>query len=85
MVVPHMSKEELKAVLQNEVISVTFVKKDSTLRVMKCTLRSDIVPQIESTNTTPKKQNDNVFPVWDIEANGWRSFTYDSITSVLRA
>ena len=51
---------------------------------MKCTLSENTIPI--STETTKavvkKKHNADVLPVWDIEANGWRSFRYDSIQSV---
>jgi WYL_2, Sm-like SH3 beta-barrel fold len=87
-------KDWLKSVLNDGVVTVTFTKKDGTERVMKCTLDRKIVPQIiHETNTDnpidfPKTKNarvvisDNVLPVYDVEAQGWRSFRWSSVTKV---
>ena len=72
---------------------VTFTKKDGTDRVMECTTNTDLVPLVEEkvhyTNTDNpidfpkvKKVNDEVMPVYDLEAKGWRSFRWDSVKQV---
>lgn len=77
--------------------TVVFTKKDGTDREMLCTINPELVPaapivEAHETNTsnpidfpTPKKEkkvNDDVCPVYDLEAKGWRSFRWDSIKSV---
>lgn len=63
--------------------TVTFTKKDGTERVMKCTLRPDLLPVQEvSDGKEPRKQNDSIMSVYDVDANGWRSFTIRSVKSV---
>lgn len=75
------SVESLKQNLHKGVVEVTFQKNDGTERVMKCTLYEGLVPKVEPSGKT-KQPNPDVMPVWDIEANGWRSFRYDSIQTV---
>jgi|LakMenE01Jun11ns_1017448.scaffolds.fasta_scaffold9937792_2 hypothetical protein len=77
-------RQWLKTMLQNEVVEVTFTKKDGTERVMRCTLQEDFIPafQIESVSQETKKKSGDALAVWDVEASGWRSFRWDSIKSV---
>jgi hypothetical protein len=67
-------------------VTITFTKKDGTERVMECTTNIDLVPQepiVESTEIKKeKKANDEVMPVYDLEAKGWRSFRWDSVKQV---
>ncbi len=70
--------EYLKAALQKGIVSVTFVKKDSSERRMECTLKPELLPQEEIKEQT-REPNPNVLKVWDLEKNAWRSFRYDSI------
>jgi hypothetical protein len=37
----------LRGILKTETITITFIKKDGTERVMNCTLNPDIVPKVE--------------------------------------
>ena len=78
----------VKNVLREKVVSVTFTKKDGTERVMNCTLQEDLIPAkvvSESANTANvvvRTVNDDVVPVYDIDAKGWRSFRWDSVKSI---
>jgi hypothetical protein len=73
----------LKGVLTVQPATITFTKKDGTERVMNCTLRSDMLPAVEiKEDKTPRKQNDSVLSVYDIDAQGWRSFTLSSVKRV---
>jgi hypothetical protein len=71
----------LKNTLREKILEVTFTKKDGTERVMKCTLRPDLLPaQTDLEEQVEKrKPNPDVINVWDLDANGWRSFRHDSI------
>lgn len=71
----------LKETLENGVVTVTFAKADGSLREMRCTLMpGSLPPQLLQENT--RKENLDVMSVWDVDANGWRSFRLDSIQSV---
>jgi hypothetical protein len=84
-----MNKHELKEMLVNGVVTVTFVKVDGTERTMKCTLLPEYLPtnvapgQQLLTESLPKVENPNTISVWDIESQGWRSFRIDSVKTLL--
>ena len=73
----------LKGVITVQPATITFTKKDGTERVMKCTLRADMLPAVEiKEDKTPRKQNDSALAVYDLESEGWRSFTVSSVKRV---
>ena len=72
----------LKDALHHQTIQVTFTKKDGTERVMKCTLREDILPKVEIKESSTRKTNDANLAVFDVEATGWRSFTVRTVKRV---
>lgn len=85
---PHVwLKNSLKESLLKCIAEVTFVKKDGEKRVMNCTLMSDYIPETDKINESvrpiPRRENDEVLAVWDIDSKGWRSFRMDSIDKVI--
>jgi hypothetical protein len=84
-----IDKYGLKEDLKNGVVTVVFEKKDGTERTMRATLSDKYVPQVlaEYDGQVPKNArqiNDDVQPVWDIDAGAWRSFRYDSVKTLLK-
>jgi hypothetical protein len=80
-----MTKEILQENLSKCVAKITFYKTDGTLREMLCTLMEEYLPTpkpLDDTPKLPRKENDNVLAVWDIDSSGWRSFRVDSITKI---
>ena len=79
-------KKWLKSHLAYGPVTVVFTKKDGTEREMNCTTNSNLVPPVEVKESTEpkreKKPNDEVMPVYDLDAKGWRSFRWDSIKQV---
>ena len=76
---------ELQSQLQKEVLEVTFTKVNGDKRIMNCTLMEGILPSNpteEAKKDTKKKVNEDILSVWDIDANGWRSFRVKNITRV---
>jgi len=66
--------------LHNNICFVQFTKMDGTLRGMRCTLRSDMLPtQTDLEEHTQRKQATESIAVWDLEVKGWRSFRTDSV------
>jgi uncharacterized membrane protein YbaN (DUF454 family) len=64
-------------------VTVDFLKKDGTMRTMKCTLQESAVPTYEKkTERVRTTSTDESISVVDLEKNEWRSFRYDSIKSV---
>ena len=73
----------IKGILIISDTTVTFTKKDGTERVMRCTLRPDALPVQEVTESKePRKTSDSTLSVYDLEANGWRSFTIRAVKRV---
>jgi hypothetical protein len=86
----YMTRDEMIANLASSVCEVTFKKANGEERVMRCTLVSDLLPPkvvttpiLEDLETpkTQKKPSIDVIPVFDLHANGWRSFRVDSVTN----
>jgi|688.fasta_scaffold00027_200 hypothetical protein len=84
-----IDKYGLKEDLKNGVVTVVFEKKDGTERTMRATLSDLYVPlpqmlsEYDGQVAKPARQlNDDVQVVWDIDADGWRSFRYDSVKTV---
>ena len=69
--------------LQSGTRVVTFTKVNGEQREMTCTLDPNIIPDpIEiKADKSPKTVNEEVLPVWDTTAQGWRSFRIDSVIS----
>lgn len=79
----------LKHELQSKTAEVTFTKLNGDVRVMTCTLNPELLPvkvvtegEEEKPARTIKNPN-NSLPVYDINAEGWRSFVIKNITQVL--
>jgi hypothetical protein len=70
----------LSGLLREGTVSVKFEKKDGSLREMKCTLKD--VPVYEKKTQTPRKQNDEVMSVFDVDLQEWRSFRLDSLKEI---
>lgn len=73
----------LSGVLKTNQVTITFIKKDGTERVMNCTLQPELLPVVEIVEgKTPKKQSENTMSVYDIDSKGWRSFTLKSLKRI---
>ena len=79
-----VGREWLKGLLRERVVGVTFIKKDGTERVMQATLSENFIPEVQNSenSATTRKKSDEALAVWDIEAQGWRSFRWDSVKTV---
>ena len=75
-------KDWLKSILREGEVTVEFVKKDGSTRTMVCTLKEDAIPSEFAPKGTTKVQSDETLAVFDVEANGWRSFRWDSLTKI---
>ena len=76
-----MTKSEILESLKAGKVNLEFIKADGTLRKMIATLSDDFIVY-ENAPSNSKKQSDFALPVWDTEANVWRSFRWDSLKLV---
>ena len=82
-------RQWLKDLLKEQEAVVTFTKVSGDVRVMTCTLDPSVVPPApapkalaEGEMVKAKKENADVCSVWDINAQGWRSFRWANVTNV---
>jgi hypothetical protein len=81
--------DRLKTIMREQEIKITFTKKDGTERVMRCTLDPNKLP-VHETNTdnpidfpeTKRKVSTETMAVFDLDVQGWRSFTKKSVKCV---
>ncbi|NBW57437.1 DUF2693 domain-containing protein [bacterium] len=77
-----VSRDWLQGLLKNEIVKVTFTKKDGTDRTMLCTLKEDLILPYETKTDRVKKASEDTIAVYDLEKESWRSFRFDSIKQV---
>lgn len=77
-----MNLDSLRSELGNRICTVTFKKVNGDIRVMDCTTNLQLVPpskwpqdKIELTEESKAK----TLRVFDVKAQGWRSFHSDSV------
>jgi len=75
------TEEQLNKTLREETLVVTFNKLDGAERVMTCTKSFDIIPEANHPKSD-KPGKEGTVTVWDVNANGWRSFKYERVTKV---
>lgn len=79
-------REDLIELLTTDVLDITFDKLNGDERTMTCTLQEKYipVPRKEDALSQTKIRNleEKTIVVWDINANGWRSFRYDRVKKV---
>lgn len=73
------ARKWLKDRLRDGCVTVEFVKKDESLRRMKGTLAESRIPEEKRPKTEKKSKKDESLAVFDVEAQDWRSFRWDSV------
>lgn len=78
-------REDMVAVLRENICVFNFTKADGTQRNMLCTLISDYLPERpvleeNSAPVKPRKRNPDNIVVWDVDIGDWRSFNIRSVT-----
>lgn len=79
VIVSEKETDAMKKSLRESVCKVTFTKVNGEKRVMHCTLNETMIPPVTAEGKQTKKENPEVQPVYDVEAQGWRSFRWDSL------
>jgi len=84
-----VNRDDILKELRKYVMEVTFNKVDGNERIMRCTLRADLLPPSYREQLSEQKQeedfhqtNPEVIAAWDVQKGGWRSFRIDSVTYV---
>jgi hypothetical protein len=80
-----MDKSKAIEALNEGVVVVEFTKVNGEYRKMEATLKADMLPEVVKEieeKAAPRKKNEDALSVWDINANGWRSFRWDKLQTV---
>ncbi len=89
---PIFTKEDVTHIFNHlNRIKVVFEKKDGSLRTMLCTRNFNTIPEgyrphTEGQIDRPGKPTpEHLFSVFDLDANGWRSFVPEKVLSIYPA
>lgn len=74
-------KSWIKSHLNMGEVKINFLKKDNTLREMRCTTEAGYLPVTEAKENS-RKENPEVMTVWDMDKNAWRAIRYDAIKEI---
>jgi len=80
-----MNRKWFEELLTDQVVTVSFVKKDGTDRNMRCTLMPEWLPVKdlpETDETTQRSKSETSVAVFDLDIKGWRAFNIDSVKSI---
>lgn len=80
-----LTRSEMIEQLATGTCRVIFTKVNGEERNMLCTLREDMIPPASKDEPITQKKvrsvAEEVLPVWDINAEGWRSFRIANVVS----
>jgi hypothetical protein len=74
-----MEKTDLIKKLHDNIVTVEFTKVNGDYRKMKCTFQSNYLPETTNYDVVNDQKDKPNLSVWDIDANGWRSFKWDNL------
>jgi hypothetical protein len=81
-----LTRNDYLTMLRDNICVVTFTKRDGTERIMRCTLKSDLLPAPVATKPTTevkvRKTNPDTLAVWDLDKNAWRGFSVEQIKEI---
>lgn len=90
-----MDRTSLHLDLLDHVVTVTFTKKNGVIRLMRCTTNASGIPLasrpqnksavIDGVTGLPvqaKEKDLDLFRVWDLDLQAWRTFRYGTLLSV---
>lgn len=76
-----LEMNELRTALAQGLVTVTFTKKDGETRTMTCTTKLSEIPDASHPKGKVTNLSDDLFRVFDVDAQGWRSFHYEQVTA----
>lgn len=80
------TKNQVRKLLTEGLVELTFVRADGVVRTMESTLRPDLIPKLPM-DSHVGPPNEGLQVVWDVKANegtgGWRSFRWERLNSVV--
>lgn len=78
----NLDRASLLTELKKTAVVVTFEKKNGEMRTMNCTRNLELAPHApRPKEATPYDDNEDIIRVYDLNAEGWRSFIVDNVKS----
>jgi hypothetical protein len=74
-------RDWIKNLLATNTVDLTFLKKDGTVRNMKCTLKESVLPQFKKTEGK-RKEKEEVLTVFDLQIKEWRACRFENIKEI---
>jgi len=71
--------ETVKTCLQEGIVEIKFTKVNGEQRTMLATLSDELIPMDLRPTNDYREKNPEVQAVYDVDADGWRSFRWDSL------
>ena len=88
-------RDWVRSLLQQQPITISFVKADGALREMQCTLNYDLIPADKHPNDAAasidglvresrlrRQADEHTMRVFDLEKQEWRSFRFDRLKKI---
>jgi len=76
------TRDDVKSLLQKNIVPIIFIKADGTERHMFATLDPDLIRYEYSERSSGKNTKDLILSVWDTVLNEFRSFRWDRLREV---
>ena len=82
-----LTREQLSELLRTGECVVEFTKVNGEVRIMPCTLRTELIPpapvKVLAEGEVPKvkKENPEIMSVWCLDKKEWRSFRIANVIS----
>lgn len=77
-----MQRSDIEVMLERGSVNILFEKKDGTMRRMVATTNLGMIPKENHPVGFGGRRSDTAKPVFDLEANAWRSFRWDSLLEI---
>jgi hypothetical protein len=75
-----LDKQSFLQELANGEKTFTFVKKDGSDRIIRCTRNPELIPgEFHPKSETQLLEEQDVIPAFDLDVGEWRSFTFSTI------
>lgn len=80
-----MDTKEIRQLLADRIVIVTFTKADGSERRMHCTTKLDLIPPVMRPTgkvNLSEETEQRVIRAYDIQVQGWRSFKVESVKEI---
>jgi len=77
-----INRTSVVEMLRQGIVNIKFTKKNGDVRNMKCTLVSAFIPEEKRARGVLGPVDESVVRVYDVDSDGWRSFTLANVLMI---